>query len=196
MKLIYGERVALRRFEERMSDAEVARLYRWGQDEQVLELSGGSPIELSEYEFGEHVRAERLYGPSNRRSYLIFAREPFDLIGRLAISAIDWDKRQGELGIVIGEKRYWGKGYGRDAVRTIVYHIFTTTSLDRIYLYTFSNNYRAQRAFKAAGFREIGRGRRYTPDIGEFEGVEMEVTRVDFEQWQKDSPATEHPQTR
>ena len=196
MKLIYGERVALRRFEERMSDAEVARLYRWGQDEQVLELSGGSPIELSEYEFGEHVRAERLYGPSNRRSYLIFAREPFDLIGRLAISAIDWDKRQGELGIVIGEKRYWGKGYGRDAVRTIIHHIFTTTSLDRIYLYTFSNNYRAQRAFKAAGFREIGRGRRYTPDIGEFEGVEMEVTRVDFEHWQKDSPAAEHPQTR
>ncbi len=185
MKLIYGERTALRRFEERMSDAEIARLYKWGRDEQVLRWSGGTPTELSEHEFHEHIRAERLYGPPNRRAYLIFARLPnnkLELIGRLGIFGIDWDKRQGELGIVIGEKNYWGQGYGRDAIQTIIRHIFATSSLNRIYLYTFADNYRAQHSFLAAGFREVGRGRRYTPDIGEFDGIEMQVTREEFEE--------------
>ncbi len=185
MKLIYGERTALRRFEERMSDAEIARLYKWGRDDQVLRWSGGTPTELSEHEFREHIRAERLYGPSNRRAYLIFARLPnnkLELIGRLGIFGIDWDKRQGELGIVIGEKNYWGHGYGRDAVQTIVRHIFSTSSLNRVYLYTFADNVRAQHAFAAAGFREVSRGRRYTPDIGEFDGIEMQVTREEYEE--------------
>jgi RimJ/RimL family protein N-acetyltransferase len=178
--MIWGEKTGLRRFEDRMTDAEIARLYRWSQDEEVLRWSGGSPTDLSEIEFREHVRGERLYGPTNRRAFLIFARENLQLIGRLGIFGIDWDKRQGELGIVIGEKDYWSRGYGRDAVRTFVRHMFTSSSINRIYLYTFVDNRRAQKSFAAAGFRAVERGRRYTPEVGEFEGMQMEVTRADF----------------
>jgi RimJ/RimL family protein N-acetyltransferase len=193
MKLIWGEKSALRRFEERMTDAEMARLYRWGRDEEVLRWSGGSPTDLSEEEFREHLRAERLYGPANRRAFLIFAKEPFELIGRLGVFGIDWDKRQGELGIVIGEKQYWGRGYGRDAVRTLVHHLFTTSTLDRIYLYTFVNNYRAQKCFAAGGFRVVDQGRRFNPDVGEFDGLQMEITRADFvEQQQRSREAAAH----
>ncbi len=185
MKLIWGEKVALRRFEERMSEFEMHRLYRWGRDAEVLRWSGGSPTDLNEDEFREHLRAERLYGPSNRRAFLIFAKEPFELIGRLGIFGIDWDKRQGELGIVIGEKQYWGQGYGRDALRTLIRHMFTTSSLDRIYLYTFSDNFRAQKSFAAAGFRFVDQARRFNPEFGEFDGIQMEITRADFLEQQK-----------
>lgn len=180
MRLIWGEKTGLRRFEERMTDAEIAKLYEWSRDEEVLRWSGGSPTDLSQDEFRDHLNAERLYGPSNRRAFLIFVREPIKLIGRLGIFGIDWDKGQGELGIVIGEKKYWGRGYGRDAVRTLVHHLFTTSSLNRIYLYTFSDNLRAQKSFAAAGFRVLDHGRRFTPEVGEFEGVQMEITRADF----------------
>src|ERR1700730_6389558 len=122
MKLIWGEKTALRRFEDRMSEADMDRLYHWGHDEEVLRWSGGAPTDLSVEEFRDHLRAERLYGPSSRRAFLIFAKEPFELIGRLGIFGIDWDKRQGELGVVIGEKGYWGKGYGRDALKTLIHH--------------------------------------------------------------------------
>ncbi len=181
MKLIWGEKTALRRFEDRMSEEEIRRLYRWGRDEEVLRWSGGSPTDLNIEEFREHLIAERLYGPTNRRAFLIFAKEPFELIGRLGIFGIDWDKRQGELGVVIGEKAYWGKGYGRDALKTLIQHLFLTSSLDRIYLYTFADNYRAQKSFTAAGFRFVDQGRRFNPDVGEFDGIQMEVTRADFE---------------
>jgi RimJ/RimL family protein N-acetyltransferase len=180
MRLIWGEKTGLRRFEEQMSEAEIAKLHEWSRDEEVLRWSGGSPTDLSRNEFREHLHAERVYGPSNRRAFLIFAREPLALIGRLGIFGIDWDKGQGELGIVIGEKEYWGRGYGRDAVRTLVHHLFMTSSLKRIYLYTFSENQRAQKSFAAAGFRVVDHGRRFTPEVGEFEGVQMEITRADF----------------
>jgi ribosomal-protein-alanine N-acetyltransferase len=182
MRLIWGEKTGLRRFEERMTDAEMNKLYEWSRDEEILRWSGGSPTDLSETEFREHLHAERLYGPTNRRAFLIFAGEPLTLIGRLGIFGIDWDKEQGELGIVIGDKQYWGHGYGRDAVSTVIHHLFTTSSLERIYLYTFVENLRAQKSFAAAGFRVVDHGRRFTPEVGEFEGVQMEFTRDDFVQ--------------
>lgn len=180
MRLIWGEKTGLRRFEERMTEAEMHKLYDWSMDDEVLRWSGGSPTELSEVEFREHLHAERLYGPTNRRAFLIFAREPLALIGRLGIFGIDWDKGQGELGIVIGEKDYWGRGFGRDAVRTVIQHLFTTSSLQRIFLYTFANNLRAQKSFAAAGLHVVDQGRRFTPDVGEFDGVQMEITRTDY----------------
>lgn len=182
MSLIYGDKVVLRRFEDRMSDAEVARIYRWSRDPEILRWSGGSPVEWTLTEFREHLRGERLYGPSNRRAFLILAQDTMQLIGRLGIFAIDWNRREGELGIVIGEREYWDRGYGRDAVRTILRHIFSSSSLNSIYLYTFADNLRAQRAFAAAGFRTIEQLRRFTPEVGEFDGVKMEITRAEFVQ--------------
>lgn len=180
MNLIQGEKTVLRRFEERMSDAEVARLYAWSQDRELLRWSGGTPTELSLPEFREHVRGERLYGPSNRRMFLVFARPEMELIGRLGVFAIDWNRRDAEMGIVIGERTYQDRGYGRDAVRTLLRHLFTTSSLERIYLYTFADNLRAQHAFAAAGLRVVEQGPRFTPDVGEFIGVRMEIARSEF----------------
>lgn len=180
MTLIYGHKTFLRRFEDRMSDAEIARLYAWSRDTELLQLSGGTPTDLSESEFRDHVRSERLYGPTNRRMFLMFARDTMELIGRIGIFAIDWNRRDAELGVVIGAREYQNRGYGRDAARTLLRHLFTSSSLNLIYLYTFQENVRAQHAFAAAGFRVTERGPRFTPDVGEFNGVKMEITRQDF----------------
>lgn len=180
MTVIYGEKTFLRRFEDRMSDAEIARLYEWSRDDELLRWSGGTRTDLDEVEFREHVRGERLYGPTNRRMYLVFARDTMELIGRLGIFAIDWDRRDAEMGVVIGARAYQNRGYGRDATRTLLHHLFTSSSLNMIYLYTFVDNVRARRAFAAVGFRVTEQGRRFTPDVGEFEGVRMELTRQEF----------------
>lgn len=180
MALVYGEKVFLRRFEDRMSDAEIARLYEWSRDPELLRWSGGTRTELTEEEFRDHVRGERLYGPTNRRMFLLFARDTLELIGRLGIFAIDWNRREAEMGVVIGERAYQNRGYGRDAVRTLLQHLFTTSSLNLIYLYTFADNVRARHAFTAVGFRVTDHGPRFTPDVGEFDGVKMEITRQEF----------------
>ena len=180
MPIVYGEKTFLRRFEDRMSDAEIARLYEWSRDKELLEQSGGTPTSLTETEFREHVRGERLYGPTNRRMFLLFARDSLELIGRIGIFGIDWERRDAEMGIVIGAREFQNRGYGRDAVRTLLHHLFTTSSLNSIYLYTFEDNERARHSFAAAGFRVTEVGRRFTPDVGEFQGVRMELTRQEF----------------
>lgn len=182
MSFIYGYKTLLRRFEDRMSDAEIAKLYEWSRDPELLHLSGGSPTDLTLSEFREHLRGERLYGPSNRRMFLVFARDTMELIGRIGVFAIDWNSRDAEMGIVIGERAYWNRGYGRDAVQTLLRHLFSSSSLNVVYLITFADNLRAQHAFTAAGFRETDKGMRFTPDVGEFEGVRMEITRKEFMQ--------------
>lgn len=180
MPVIYGEKTFLRRFEDRMSDAEIARLYEWSRDLELLQQSGGTPTELDETEFRDHVRSERLYGPTNRRMFLVFARDALELIGRMGIFAIDWNRRDAEMGIVIGVRAFRNHGYGRDAVRTLLHHLFTTSSLNTIYLYTFADNIRARRAFLAVGFRITEQGPRFTPEVGEFDALRMEITRQEF----------------
>lgn len=192
MAVIYGEKTFLRRFEDRMSDAEIARLYEWSRDPDLLGQSGGTPTALNESEFREHVRGERLYGPTNRRMFLLFARDTMALIGRIGIFAIDWNRRDAEMGIVIGDRAYQNRGYGRDATRTLLHHLFTTSSLNLIYLYTFADNVRAQHSFAAVGFRVTERGPRFTPDVGEFQGVKMEILRREFLQPQVEQPHGEN----
>jgi RimJ/RimL family protein N-acetyltransferase len=179
MDMIWGDKISLRPFEETLTDEEIARVYRWTSDENVLRWSGGAPTDLTFHEFRERLLGERGYAPANRRAFLIVTRDG-DLIGRIGCFAIDWEKKEAELGIVIGENASWGQGYGRDAINTLLRHIFETTALERINLFTFPENLRAQRCFAACGFHTVGNARRFSPDIGEFDGIEMEITRREF----------------
>ena len=179
MANIWGEKVGLRPFDDDLTAEEIARIYHWSCDEEVLRWSGGVPTDLTLEEFSARLRGERGYQPVNRRAYLIVTRER-ELIGRIGCFAIDWQKQTAELGIVIGESSAWGKGYGRDAINTLLRHIFETTALKHFNLFTFPENLRAQRSFAACGFRVVGCARRFSPDIGEFDGIEMEITRQEF----------------
>ena len=83
--------------------------------------------------------------------------EQWKLIGSLAFNEIDWRNRAAEFGIMIGDKNYWNRGYGTEAVRLLVNHGFTTLNLNRIFLRVFENNPRAIRAYEKAGFVHEGR---------------------------------------
>ena len=68
---------------------------------------------------------------------------------------INFTARTTELGILIGDRDYWSHGYGTDAVNTMLHHIFTETSLDKVYLHTLDWNRRAQRSFEKSGFQSV-----------------------------------------
>ncbi len=179
MSIVWGRIVGLRSFDDSLSDQEVERVYRWSRDTALLRLSGGTPTELTFKEFRDRLANDHANGFNNRRAFFVITREG-ELIGRIGCFAIDWLQKQGELGIVIGERDYWGRGYGRDAILTMLRHLFETTSLETINLFTYADNKRAQRCFAACGFRALGTARRFSPDVGEFEGIEMEITRREF----------------
>jgi len=103
-------------------------------------------------------------------------------IGRCLLFNIDQVNRQATLGIVIGEKEYWGKGYGKDAIKLLLDYGFNLLNLNSIMLGTFSFNERAQACFRKVGFKEIGR-RRQARIIGEkkFDLVLMDMLANEFE---------------
>lgn len=180
MKIVaWGDKTGLRPFEDPLSDSEIEQVYRWSRDPSLLQWSGGNPIELTLAEFSERIRHESAHPPTDRRMFFVVTHGG-ELIGRIGCFALDQIGRAGELGIVIGERKYWGMGYGRDAITTFLAHLFETTTLERINLYTYAENIRAQKCFAACGFRNLGASRRLSSDLGEFEGLEMEITRQEF----------------
>jgi RimJ/RimL family protein N-acetyltransferase len=70
---------------------------------------------------------------------------------------MEWDRREAEVGILIGDPAYWDSGYGTDAVRALVDHVFRKEGLKKVYLHTLVWNTRAQKCFHKCGFVECKR---------------------------------------
>ena len=77
------------------------------------------------------------------------------------VELYDMNRQEATLGIIIGEKDYWSKGYGPEAIHALLYHAFDTLGLKRVKLNTYGDNIRAQRSFKRIGFVETKRVKNY-----------------------------------
>lgn len=113
----------------------------------------------------------------------VFAIETLDgqQIGNTGLHGIDYISGFAEIGIVIGMKQYWGKGYGTDAMRTLMRFAFRELGLRKITLKVFGTNTRAQKAYAKLGFREVGRFRAHVLKDGMYEDeILMEVFAEDL----------------
>lgn len=64
---------------------------------------------------------------------------------------------EAQLGIRIGDKEYWGKGYGEDAINILIDYCFSTKSIERIWLKVLPQNIRAIRCYEKCGFAQHGK---------------------------------------
>jgi RimJ/RimL family protein N-acetyltransferase len=87
------------------------------------------------------------------------AGDSWKLIGDISFLNFLQHERCAEIGVFIGEKSAWSKGYGTEAMRLMVNYGFDNLNLNRIYLRVFETNPRAIRCYEKAGFRHEGRQR-------------------------------------
>lgn len=106
----------------------------------------------------------------------------WQLIGNVGFQKLDWRVRQAEIGIFIGEKSLWGRGYGRKAMALMIRHGFDTLNLNRIYLRVNANNARGIRAYEALGFVHEGRMRQATVLDGQY--IDVLLMSVLRSEWQ------------
>lgn len=163
-----------------MNNAEWRTLYSYFRDRELADWNGAQPIRLPEWLFRKVMQDEERsgerhgFGIMNEQLHLIGSVELYDL--RPSPPA---RSTAATLGVMIGDRALWGEGYGREAVQATLQWAFETRQpnlLRRVRLTTFSHNRRAQRAFVASGFCEVGR----TPH-SERTDVHMEIT---LEQWE------------
>lgn len=166
-----GELVVLR--EKRIEDA--FNDYSWRRDDELARLDATRPLSMAYDAFVKYSQ-EELDFPSDRSVRFGIDDRGGKHIGNCMYYDIDNKRRQAELGIMIGDRDYWSKGYGADAVSLMLRHIFTDTRLRRVYLHTLDWNLRAQRSFGKCGFRETKQTRRRGYDF-----VHMEILRSDWE---------------
>ncbi len=148
--MFYGERVRLRAIEK----SDVPTFVRWFNDPEVRKC-------LLMYVPFSTMQEERwVEGLADRQDYVFAieaqAGEKWVHIGNTGLHQIDWKNRLAVLGIMLGEQPYWGKGYGTDAVRTMLNFAFRAINLHRVELEVFEYNPRAIRCYEKAGFQRDG----------------------------------------
>ncbi len=162
-----GDQVRLRR--KRVSDA--ANDFAWRRDKELARYDAARPTMLAYEDFIATYEDELMRSQPFRRTVAIDDLDGVH-IGNAMYYNIDLRRREAEIGITIGNSNYWGRGCGSEAITLLVDHIFTKTSITRLYLHTLDWNVRAQRAFGRAGFKDCGRARR-----GEHRFHVMEIRR-------------------
>jgi RimJ/RimL family protein N-acetyltransferase len=184
MSIIYGAKIRLRAYE----GSDVPHFYEWVNDPEVTSgLALYLPISKEAEDRWFEGLAQR---DEHERPFAIDVREGqnWKLIGNCAVFGIDWRIRSGELGIMIGDKGAWNRGYGTEAIRLLTAHCFDTLNLNRVQLKVYAGNGRAQRAYQKAGFVEEGRLRQASFKQGEYDDViVMSVLRSD---WRRESKET------
>ena len=149
--MISGNKVKLR--EKRLADA--ADDYAWLNDAELAELDA---VPLSTTTFPQYLAdytSDLRYPPTIRHQLAIETKEGKH-IGNCTYYGIDSDKGEAELGIMIGDRDYWDRGYGADAVAALLDYVFRKTKLNRLYLKTLVYNARAQKCFAKCGFTPYG----------------------------------------
>jgi RimJ/RimL family protein N-acetyltransferase len=151
--VLIGQKVVLR--EKRIGDAE--KDYAWRRDADLCLLDAVPTLDMPYNEYLGYYADELKYPTGRRRKFAVDTLAEGRHIGNCMYYDIDRDRRQAELGILIGDRDYWNQGYGTDAVETLVRHIFDDTAMGRVYLKTLEWNVRAQRCFLKCGFVNSGR---------------------------------------
>lgn len=79
-----------------------------------------------------------------------------NFIGFVNFFSIGKMKKQGEMGAVMTDKRYWKKGIAYTAINVVTKYIFDNMDIDRIYIETGETNKPALRLFDKLGFNKCG----------------------------------------
>jgi diamine N-acetyltransferase len=129
---------------------------RWINDFEVSRtLMGWQPMTMEAEEdwYNEVARSQ------SHRLFTVYEKESLRPVGGVGLHDINLRHSTAEMGLMIGEKSCWGKGYGTEATRLMLDYGFNGLSLHNIMLRVHSHNERGIRAYRRAGFKEIGRQR-------------------------------------
>lgn len=96
---------------------------------------------------------EFIHNSNNDIVFAILTKKGKIYIGNCALHKINWEDKTCEFGILIGNKLYWNKGYGFDAIKSTVFFAFNDLKLSKILLYVYEYNHRAIKVYSKCGFK-------------------------------------------
>jgi RimJ/RimL family protein N-acetyltransferase len=130
--------------------------FRWLRDYEVVKtinrLEYVRPVSFAEVE--EYCR--RVMQSPSDVFLALHEREEERFIGTVRASRIDRVSRTADVGILIGERAFWGRGIATDAIATLGRYLFERLGLRKLTAGLMRVNPGMQRVFEKLGFREEG----------------------------------------
>jgi len=172
-----GKLVRLRPYQK----TDIEDLMKWVNDEEVTRYLG-SQMTPPASRSGEEAFLEMAM--THSETHKVFAIETMarEYAGGIDLRVIDQIDRRAEVGIVIGVKDFWGRGYGTEAMRLMLRFAFGRLNLNRVSLRVFDYNQRAIKSYEKCGFIKEGLLRQDRYYDGQYhDTLVMAILRREFE---------------
>jgi len=180
VRLTVEEPETLASLESRWSaDSEYSRLLDWDPARRFSVKSSQKWIE-------KHYEKEDNFG------FTIRTLESDRIIGGIGLDGVCWTHGDCFVGIGLGEREFWGKGYGTDAMKIILRYAFSELNMHRVTLDVFEYNQRGVRSYEKAGFVLEGRQRGLILRAGRrWDVIFMGILREDWLKLEQDKKIQE-----
>ena len=143
---IEGNKIYLKDLDEKNATQEYCDWLNDSEVNKYLETKEATIYELKQY----------IHDKNNNPNCLflgIFLKENNKHIGNIKLEPIEFNNKNATLGILIGDKKYWGRGIGTEATKLLVNYAFNTLDLKEVNLGVISDNKAAIEVYKNAGFK-------------------------------------------
>lgn len=139
----------------------VEAVTRWNRDSEYQRLSALNAANLfSVKKLTEWMEKDQEKDPPPFYYFAIRILDGDRLVGSCGLDGNFFPHGEAFVGIGIGERELWGKGYGTDAMMVVLRYGFQELNLRRISLTCSGFNPRAIRSYEKAGFVHEGRVRK------------------------------------
>jgi len=152
LTVLTGPRLKLIPFkEEHVCDAYIG----WLNDPEVNQFLDARFVRQTRETVLAYVQS--FYGDAEKYMWGICQKDNKNFIGTATLGDINRHHRRGVLGLMIGGKGCWGKGYGTEVIKLIVDFAFKKLNLHKVTAGAVADNLRSIKAFQEAGFEIEGR---------------------------------------
>ncbi len=156
---------------------------RWWRASEFMRLMDSAPRPLfSKDTMKRWLEKDHDKSAQDKFGFAIRTLEDDRLVGDVGLDGVNWAQGDAFVGIGLGEKQDWGKGYGTDAMQVLLRFAFLELNLRRVSLDVFEYNPRALRSYLKAGFVVEGRSRRHLNREGRrWDMIYMGILREEWE---------------
>lgn len=148
--ILNGEQIFLRRLTEDDATQEYAN---WMNDPDINQY-----LESKYYTHTIESTKDFLRSVTNDRNYQfgIFDKETSKHIGNIKLGGINVHDKSADIGFLIGEKSYWGRGIASEAIKLVTDFAFNTLNLHKVWGGAYAPNIGSMKAFLKNGFAREG----------------------------------------
>ena len=173
--MLKGSKTYLRPLET----SDIPLYHRWYNNQEVNYWANAAwPVSTM---LNEEEIEERFFVSQHENRRYIILNENNEPIGTTGFRDLNLPARSAVLFIVIGEEEYWDRGYGTDALKVLISHLFLQWNFHRLSLDTWDGNLRAIKAYEKLGFQIEGRLRQARFVLGEYrDAILMALLREEY----------------